>query len=65
MLTPYHNERKLLQIQNGKLHGKIWQLGKQNKGDDQIICLKKELHDNEVRIRTLNYLIRMDIIDPR
>ena len=56
----YHAERKLLQIQNGKLHYQIWRLGKEKETEDQVSRLKTELEENAVRIRTLDYLIKND-----
>ena len=56
----YHAERKLLQIQNGKLHYQIWRLGREKETEDQVSRLKTELEENAVRIRTLNYLIKND-----
>ena len=60
MSSSYHTERKLLQIRNGKLHCEILQLGKESKTGDEVFRLKTELHENTVRIRTLNYLIKND-----
>ena len=60
MSSTYHAERKLLQIRNGKLHCEIWRLGKESETEDQVFRLKTELHENTVRIRTLNYLIKND-----
>ena len=60
MSSVYHTERKLLQIQNGKLHYHIWRLGKERETEDQVSSLKTELWQNTIRIRTLDYLIKND-----
>ena len=49
----YHAERKLLQIQNGKLHYQIWRLGREKETEDQVSRLKTELEENAIRITPL------------
>ena len=60
MSSAYQTERKLLQKWNGKLHYEIWRLGKEGDTENQVSRLKIELHENAVRIRTLDYLIKYE-----
>jgi len=70
-LETYYSEQMELNVQNGKIHAQIWRIGlnaKQNNAQtsapnqDSSSALKRlrtELRENKVRIRTLDYLIKM------
>lgn len=58
----YRLERRDLEIRNGKLHAEIWRLGRTSEAAmiQVVLRLRAELSRNQVRMRTLDHLMRMD-----
>ena len=62
-MEQYVREKRELQIRDGKIHSEIWRLVRMAGTAPLIVKLQQELHANQVRVRTLDYLMKYDVPD--
>ena len=60
-MEQYQQEKRELQARDGKIHSEIWGLVRMAGTAPLVFKLQQELHANQVRIRTLDYLMKHDI----
>ena len=59
-MEQYKQEKRELQARDGQIHSEIWGLVRMAGTPPLVVKLQQELHANQVRIRTLEYLMKHD-----
>ena len=57
-MAKYHNEYSTIRKTNGKLHADVCLLRQQGANEAEMDVIRAEIHANERRMNTIEYLLR-------